>query len=424
MKLQNEHSPRPPYRIALLITELEIGGAEKCLVELACRVSRNLFRVEVIVLAGPPQRGQLLAQLQAAEIPVRFLGLRKWHEVPFVLAKLVKLVRDFRPQILHTFLFHANFLGRIAARLAGVPYVVCGLRVADHEHPWHLILDALTASWVDRYVCVSEAVARFSVQKGLLPPGKLLVIPNAVDVGALASVPPMDLEEFFRKDVTGIGWGQHSAEMVRGAPCSAPKGANSTPPSGEPYFWLVSVGRLEVQKGFDWLLQVLAPLFHRFPSFRLIIVGEGSEAENLRKLVIREGLSDQVALVGFRNEAPRIVKSADLFLLSSRWEGMPNVLLEAMALGKPIVTTDVEGAEELLGPLRVHQLVPRGDARLYQRAVMWHHLHRDESIELGKKNQQRVRDFFSWERVALMYGELWKGLCGGHSIARLGRDAV
>lgn len=414
MELHNEHTVGPPYRIALLITELEVGGAEKCLVELACRVSRELFRLEVFVLAGPPQRGELLARLQAAGIPVRFLGLRKMTELPAVLVKLVKLLRGFRPHILHSFLFHANLLGRIAGRLGGIPHIVCGLRVADREHPWHLFLDAITASWVDRYVCVSEAVARFSTHIGMLSPAKVSVIPNAVDEQAFASVPEIDLGEFFRTGRSATDWCQPEVDTFPavGRETSSVSGvANPDRPlSGEPY-WLVSVGRLEVQKAFDWLLYVLLPLLRRFPSLRFVLVGDGSERERLRKTIVREGLSDRVALAGFRSDVPRIVKSADLFLLSSRWEGMPNALLEAMAAGKPVVTTDVEGAREILGPLTPHQLVPQGDTRQYRRAIMWHLFHREESKQLGAMNRERVRDLFSWQRVVLMYEELWKGLC-------------
>lgn len=389
----------PAKRVSLIITELEVGGAEKFVVELACRLDRKRSDPELVVLAGPPRRRRLVERLQQAGITVHFLGLSRWADLPRVLFKLVRHFRRRRPDVVQTFLFHANLLGRLAARLAGVPRVVCGLRVAEKEHHWHLICDALTSRWVDQYVCVSRSVARFAAHSGMLSIERLKIIPNAVDVEVIKSTPAVSPQVFF--PLPGPKAGQ-SFDAESGS-----VRLNQTVCRPDE-FWMVSVGRLVPQKGFDWLIATLAPLLKQFADMRLLIVGDGPQESLLRRAVERLQLTRQIVLSGYREDAIAFVKGADLFLLSSRWEGMPNALLEAMAAAKPVVALDAEGVREVLGPLSEHQLVQPRDEQGFRRAVLWHYFHSEESRDLGHQNQQHVLRSFSWDAVVRDYEHLWK----------------
>lgn len=397
----------PPWRITFLITELEIGGAEKFMVELACRLDRQFFDPYVVVLSEMPQRRHLLDRLDQCQIPVSFLGVRNLVDLAAGIAKLVKHLRTFRPRILQSFLFHANFVGRLAARIAGVPTVICGVRVAEREHPWHLWLDRLTAAWVDKYVCVSEAVARFSAEVGMLPESKLMVIPNAVDVAAICSQKPVDLGKLFRRDTAGCcaGLAGGVSERVKGAAEGDAHTGSSVFENDE--FYMVAVGRLERQKGFDWLLKTLAPLLRELSGLRLVIVGSGPEKERLVSIIGREGIKEAVRLVGFRDDVLGILRSCDLFLLSSLWEGMPNALLEAMAAGKPVVCVEAEGVREVLGPLCKDQLVHDRNQEQFRRAILKHYHNRQYGALLGGRNQKRVAEHFNWWRVVKQYESLW-----------------
>ena len=157
--------------VALCITDLDIGGAERCLTQIAVRMDRSRFTPVVYCLGPRPVREEAscVPALAAAGVEVHCLGGRGIWQFPLVAYRLKRLLVAQKPQVIQTFLFHANLLGRIAARRAGVKAVVAGVRVAEHAVRWHLRLDRLTQRWVDRYVCVSQAVAEFSAQRGGLP---------------------------------------------------------------------------------------------------------------------------------------------------------------------------------------------------------------------------------------------------------------
>lgn len=111
---------------------------------------------------------------------------------------------------------------------------------------------------------------------------------------------------------------------------------------------LVSVGRLHPQKGYDLLIEAIAPLLADQPGWQLLIVGEGPARFDLERQIREAGLEGRIHLPGYRDDVPSILAAADAFVLASRWEGMPNAVLEAMAAGLPVVATDVEGIDELI----------------------------------------------------------------------------
>jgi glycosyltransferase involved in cell wall biosynthesis len=300
---------RPPRRITFCITELDPGGAERQLVRLATHLDRSLFEPQVVCLA---EEGPLAVPLRDAGIPVTCLGARGLRDFAAVLFRLRRHFRQTRPDLVQTFLFHANVAGRIAARAAGVRVVVSGLRVAERRR-WHLRLDRLTDRLVDRHVCVSRAVAEYAAKAGGLPARKLVVIPNAVDVDSIAAAPPADLTEF-------------------GFPADA--------------HTILFVGRLDEQKDPIRLIDAFRTISEKHPEARLLIVGQGPLESELRTRAAR--LGDRVHFAGRRGDVPSLLKAAACLALPSRWEGMPNVVLEAMAAGTPVVAGAAEGIGELL----------------------------------------------------------------------------
>jgi len=301
---------RRPYRISFCITELDPGGAERQLVQLVMHLDRALFEPEVIALSG---EGELAAPLREAGIPVTCLtAKRRWDAG--VVFRLQRHLRRSRPDLIQTYLFHANIAGRFAARMAGVRRVVCGIRVAERQKRWRLGVDRATDWLVDRHVCVSRDVAEFSRSEGHLPAAKLVVIPNAVDAEVIATATPADLGEFgFARD-----------DQV-----------------------ILSVGRLAEQKDPLKLLNAFRAIAEDFPHVKLLFVGTGPLEGQLRSE--SADLGHRVRFAGQRTDVPSLMKSALCLALASRWEGMPNVVLEAMAAGLPVVATAAEGVAELLG---------------------------------------------------------------------------
>ena len=313
---------QPPHRIAFGITELDPGGAERMLTELVSRLDRSEWEPHVFCLGPDAHYARVLRDRQ---VPVTCFSARGVKSAPRVLWQWTRELRRFRPTILYAWLFHANLLGRIAGRLAGVPHILAGIRVAERRHTWHGQLDRWTNGLVDRNVCVSRGVADFMEQSVGLDPRKTTVIPNAVDLETFQQASPVDVTEF------GI-------------------------PSGSRV--LITIGRLEYQKGIDVLLDAAPAVVSRFTDVHFLIVGDGPDRVALERQAERAGLISRVHWAGFQSDVPRLMASSVGLVLPSRWEGMPNVVLEAMAAGKPVVATEVEGTRELIRPGINGWLVP------------------------------------------------------------------
>ena len=305
-----------------------------------------------------------------AGIDVHFLnGRRNWQFFSIV-RRLERLLRQQNTQLAQTFLFHANIVGRIAARRAGVTRVVSGIRVAQRGSRWRLWLDRMTDSLVDRHVCVSQGVAQFSADRGGLAKEKLVVIPNGVDL-ARFSLPRKDVSE-----------------------CNT----------------VTYVGRLDRQKGLSWLLDTAAVWLRKLPDCKLLLVGEGPERRHLEAKCRGLGLSNRVDFAGWRADIPQILAASRLLVLPSLWEGMPNAVLEAMAAGLPVVAADVEGVHDALGPTADGQVVPLGDVQAFTDRVIC--LVRDtrNAREIGAANRRRVAESFTLDAMFEAYQSLWRSL--------------
>lgn len=369
----NTTLPRP---LALVITELEPGGAERAMVELATRLDPHRFQVEVYALAGRPAapRDLLVRRLEAAGIRPCFLGCSHAWQGGWAVRRLASHFRHQRPQLVQTFLFHANLVGVWAARLAGVPRVVTSIRVAD-PRPWRMRLERCLTRSAERMVCVSQSVADHCRRYGF-PPEKLVVVPNGVDLEQVAGVQPADLRAF------GVAPG-HKA--------------------------LLFVGRLDPQKGIDAMLPRVAEILQDFPDWEWLLAGDGPLRRRLERMAAASGVAERIHFVGWQPQVLPLLAAGELLLLPSRWEGMPNVVLEAMACGKPVLATRTEGMVELLGAGVEAQTVSMGDwhgmaARLRQ----W----LDDSRyreQLGVSNRLRVKHFSIANMVA-RYSQLYEQL--------------
>ncbi len=368
-----------PIPLALCITDLDLGGAERQFAELAARIDRNRF-APVVYCLGPrpvPEAASCLPRIEQAGIDCHCLGARAMRHFPWVTGRLTALLRRQRPALFQSFLFHANLAGRLAARRAEVPHVVCSLRVAEHRQRWHLWLDRLTQAKVDRYVCVSQAVADFSRREAHLQTEKLVVIPNGVDADCHHRPTPADLTPF-------------------GIPPAAPV--------------VVCVARLARQKGQAWLIRSAPQWLGKLPDCHLLLVGEGPDRASLERQVQRAGLQGRIHFAGFINDIPGILASVTALALPSLWEGMPNALLEAMAAGLPVVASRVEGVDELLGPLAERQTVPYGDDSALSARLESIVRDRELARSLGNQNRQRVQRHFTINATCLAYQRLWDAL--------------
>jgi glycosyltransferase involved in cell wall biosynthesis len=371
-------------RIVFCITELDVGGAERCLAELAGGVDRERFAPLVVSLAGPPRDRDrsVLPTLDAAGVEVRYLELEHRWQVPVAIERLATWLESEHIDIVQTFLYHANVIGRLAARRLGKsgrgrPRVVSGIRVAERRRRGRLRVERLTERWVDRHVCVSEAVARFSVDSGGLDAKRVVVIPNGVRQEAIAGAAPFELGQF------GVAEGRHV---------------------------ITCVGRLDPQKNVAWLIETAPALLERLPDHDLLLVGGGSLRPQLEQMCTALGVAQRVHFAGWRADVAAVLRGSDLLVLPSLWEGMPNVVLEAMASGIPVVANDVEGVREVLGPSGDAQIAHPGDRDDFVDRVVDILQNNRLARELGAANARRAHEAYSIETMIGAYEALYESL--------------
>lgn len=317
-----------PIRVLFAIPALDHGGPDRVLFELLRSIDRARFTPSLLV---SEPGGYYLARLPAdIEVGVLGGGTRLGRRYP--LARALRFVRAAAPDVVFATLRMALTLGLVAPAFPRHTRLI--LRQATHastdfaaliakarlKHRLSRWLAVTTLRRADAVICQSEAM-RADLRALLGRDARLHVIGNPIDVPA----------------------------VTRAA------SASTATPMGRPA--LVSVGRLVHLKGYDLLLQAIARLRGRHPDLHLTIFGDGPERAPLTAIAARLGVAAHVTFVGFRAEPLPAVRAADLFVLTSRYEGFPNAALEALACGTPVVLTDCPGANAQL-------IVPGRNGRL------------------------------------------------------------
>ena len=173
------------------------------------------------------------------------------------------------------------------------------------------------------------------------------------------------------------------------------------------------VGRLDRQKGVRWLLETGPLWLDRLPDCDLLLVGTGPEEGDLKRLSGQIGIAGRVHFAGWQSDMAGILAASQLVVLPSRWEGMPNVVLQAMASRLPVLATDAEGVRELLGEAADAQTVRFGRSQQWADKLAGLMSDRAKSAELGQRNRLRVETHFPVEGMVAAYQELWQRVAGG-----------
>jgi starch synthase (maltosyl-transferring) len=364
--------------VALVITELEVGGAERCLTNLALGLDPQRFKPIVYSIASrpPADRDALVQQLEENRITVRFLDSNSVASIAQAVRHLKKAWQSDRPQVAQAFLFHANVLTAIATTKSRPPVLSFGFRVSDPSR-WRQQVERWLSHRAHQVVCVSNSVAEFAIDTVGIQPEKVIVIPNGIQPKQRVSTKPAGLTQL-------------------GIPDNTPT--------------LTCVARLTQQKGVDRLIRAAPAIFRELPDHHVLLVGDGPQQNELRELTRQLGVSDHVHFAGWRPDVTEILLASRLLILPSRWEGMPNVILEAMACGLPVVSTRTDGVTELLGPVADEQTVSDGTPQAIADKVV--KLCSDPHLRahLGAENRQRVTQKFSLERMIADYERLFEAL--------------
>jgi glycosyltransferase involved in cell wall biosynthesis len=361
-------------RILQIIPTLDRSGAEKQLTLLAAGLPRDEFEVHVCALT---RGGPLSAPLVEAGIPLHVIG--KSHKFdPIAFWRLKQHIASLRPRLVQTWIFAANSYGRAAALAAGVPCVVASERCVDPWKTWHeLAIDRWLARRTARIIVNSSGVQEFYTRHGI-DAGKFTLIPNGIGPAAGSTVSRAALlsELGLPADARIIG----------------------------------AVNRLWPQKRVKDLIWAADLLKVIRPDVHLLIIGDGPHRDRLTRFRRQVVIEDKVHFLGERNDVAEIMPHFDALWLASEYEGLPNVIMEAMSHGVPVVATNISGNRDLVVSGETGYLVPVGDRAAFARYTNKLLNDRELAQRLGEAGRQRVLAEFSIEKMVERHAALYREL--------------
>lgn len=328
--------PGKPWSVVHILGSLRTGGAEMALVNYLKAADRENFTHSVICLttAGP-----LARQVEDLGIPVQTYPVRL-RNLPWAMWGLARLIKARNTAVVHTHMFTAAFWGRMAGLLAGVPVLV----TTEHgkepwKKNWQILIDRILGTRTFRQIAVSEDVRNIRIKRDAAPPERIVLIPNGVPIPRQ----PRDSEKRIevRKSL-----GLDPDQPVLG-----------------------TVGRVVDAKAYPVLVEAMAFLVEKIPGLKWLQVGDGPDLEDLKDRIRARGLEGSVLCLGRRDDVQDLLQAMDVWVMSSRREGLPVALLEAMASQLPIVATKVGGIPDAVEDGRSALLAPPEDPEALAAAI-------------------------------------------------------
>lgn len=363
-------------KIDLIITEMNFGGAERALTQLAIGLRDRGDEVRLFSFgtlptpdSKPEGNDRLVQRLREERIEVASGGAPTSRGFPYAAMNLRRWLAKRPDALVQTFLWHANVLGMM--NVSNRRPRVAGIRVAE-PNMLRLMVERRTLRSVDHVVCVSQAVQDFAREQLRLPPERTSVIPNAVDVDAFASALPVDWQT--------LGWPSDSNVVL-------------------------FVGRLHTQKGLEHLQRTVEQFAPENSNRKLVLIGNGPLQDELTRWA-ESVRGDRVRVLTWQSNIASWIAASRVVVLPSRYEGMPNVILEAMAAGKPVVCSRVEGSQELIGDDPSQGFEFNDDTMLVKSLDRF--LSSEQlAKETGLANQARMRSLFTIDAMVDAYREVY-----------------
>ncbi|MFI5396485.1 MAG: glycosyltransferase [Candidatus Binatia bacterium] len=374
-----------PIRIVYAIKAIPVGGSQTHLVQVLRLLNRRQFSPVLYCLTG---EGALLDTVSALEVPVIDGGVRRGFKGLQTLAavrRFASYLRRERVEIVHNYLLRANAIGSLAARLARVPVMLCSKR-GCHERRGLELAGARMGNWLADCVTVNaEAVRDFVHDNEGCPREKMVVIPSGVDCERFQPLAAGDYKARVgldrKRPVVGI------------------------------------ITRMRVRKGVEEFLRAMVLVRKRHPGVQVAIGGEVEIDAALRAVVEEGRIENDLHLLGRRSDMPEVLSAFDLFVLSSHDEGMSNAILEAMAMEKPVVATDVGGTGEVVRHGHSGLLVPPKDPEALAAAISEVLAQPMRAREMGRLGRRIVQEEFSAQAMVRQMERLYLELTAGHGVA-------
>lgn len=363
--------------IMLMITDLGIGGAERVVVDLADAFAAKGHKVCLVHLGVVRD-----TRPENLSVSVIGLGMRSVLDLPAVVFhKLPKLIHEFRPDVLHTHMFHANLIGRLLRLRISIPRLITTAHNTNEGGRIRMLTYRVTHFLSDVVTNVSEdAVQAFENAKAV-PRGEMITVHNGIAIDRYrrrSNVVQSIKREFGITDSMKI---------------------------------VLSIGSLTKQKDHTNLIEAVFKVRKDDSDFIVLIAGEGPLREELSELVVSNGLESHVRLLGIRLDIIDLLSAADIFVLSSGWEGFPMVVGEAMSCGCVVVATNSGGVREFLGDYD-YVVPPRSPMHLAANISSALSLSPEDKVALGVRLRSRVVEYFSLSAAVVKWEAIYQpGYC-------------
>jgi glycosyltransferase involved in cell wall biosynthesis len=373
-------------RVLYVIENRSFGGGERGFGQLASRLSSNRFQPFVAAHQG----GKLEGIVQRAGVP--FFPLDMSRKVNFrTIGHLSRVISDNGIHIVHSMGARADFFARMACRGKPSTAVVCtvamlieGFDVGFIRKSVYKLADRYSARYVTQYIAVSKALKDRLVTKRGISAEKISVIYNGVELD------------------------QYDPKL-----CS-PEEARFSLGIKDNYPIVGTIGRLVYQKGLPYFLEAAARVYFHNKEVRFVIIGQGSEEASLKNLADSLGITHACTFAGQRFDIDRLLSAFDIFVLPSLLEGLPRVVIEAMAMARPIVATDIDGVREQITNNQTGLLVKPANPELLARAIMAILDDEQKANRLARKAQQHAKENFDLRmtinKIETLYQDLYESI--------------
>jgi glycosyltransferase involved in cell wall biosynthesis len=381
------------FRVVHFITRLIIGGAQENTL-LTVEDQHRLYEDEVTLISGPGlgPEGTLVERAQAGGLDLRIIpelrrSIHPWRDWQSY-RRLVELLREIRPEIVHTHSSKAGILGRMAAAKLGIPAVHTIHGASFHygqnplAHHSYILAEKFAARHCQRFISVCDAMTDQYVAAGIAPRERFVTIYSGMEVEPFLN-PPRSRDEVRRE------LGLRPEHVV-----------------------ITKVARLFHLKGHECVIAAAARVAREHPQVRFVFVGDGILRGQFERQIAEAGLTNKFVFTGLvpPQQVPELIQASDVVVHASYWEGLARVLPQALIAGKPVVSYDVDGAREVVIPGETGYLLP--PRSIDELAAALCELAADPALRerLGRTGQERFVDQFRHEtmtrRIREVYAEL------------------
>ncbi len=378
-------------RVLHIITRMIPGGADENTLQTVLLLDKARFTVDLIV--GGQSDEMMLRRVENCRVVI----LPELVRNPSLscdiksFIKIMRIIRHEKYHIVHTHTAKAGILGRMAAWLCRTPIIVHTLHGTTFHRAMHAseaffyrILERLTACITDQLVSVGDDLRQIYLNAGVGKPEQYVTIRSGFEISRFRL---SDAEIALRRRKIRRELGISDAAYVIG-----------------------SASRLEPRKGQYYFIQSAQQLLSKYPDLVFILAGDGPSAEELRTLAQSLRIANKIHFLGHRKDIEDVMSAMDVFVLSSLWEGLPQVLVQAAALGRPIVSFDAEGAKEIVHGGENGFVVPRGDENALTESLAYLISHPQRAREMGLRGRRFIGAEYDKEIMVRRIDELYSEL--------------